>query len=115
MTEGSSTAKEEEDNEVEQGTRKYSREIGNTPGKIKVGRDENRLMNFGPYRKRTYGEVLREEPDYAKFAIKENQGDNQKARFAHWATAFVAETFFAEEEEEQEEEVEEDKMQLIEE
>ena len=62
-------------------------------------RDEDRLMNFGPYRKRTYGEVLRENPMYVKFLIKENQRDNQKARFAHWVMASIVETFFTEEEE----------------
>ena len=34
-----------------------------------------------------------------KFLIKENKRDNQKARFTHWAMAFVVETFFTEDKE----------------
>ena len=65
-------------------------------------------MNFGPYRKNAYGEVLRSNPEYAKYLINVNKRDNQKARFAHWAGAFVVETFFTEDEEQEEEVVRED-------
>ena len=89
MTEGASTAKEEKEEEIERGKREKRRKGGNVSEKVKVGRDENRLVNFGPYRRRTYGEVLREKPGYVKFLTKENQKDDQEARFAHWVMAFV--------------------------
>ena len=73
-------------------------------GKIKVKRDKKRLMNFGPHRKRTYGEVIREEPEYVKSLIKENRRDNRKSRFAHWVMAYIVETFFSRKEEGREEE-----------
>ena len=57
---------------------------------------------------KTYGEVLRTDPRYVKFLIKGNKRDNQKARFAHWAMAFVVETFFTEDKEQEEEVVRED-------
>ena len=65
--------------------------------------DEDRLMNFGPYRMNTYGEALRANPKYVKYLIKVNKRDNQKARFAHWMMAFIVETFFAEDKEQEEE------------
>ena len=65
-------------------------------GKIKVKRGKERLMNFGPHRNRTYGEVLREEPEYVNALIKGNRRDNQKSRFAHWVMAYIVETFFQE-------------------
>ena len=108
MTEGGSTAKEDEEEVGGKGTRMYSREGGGISENLKVKGDENRLMNFGPHRKRTYGEVLREKPGYVEFLIKGNQRDNHQARFAHWVMAFVVETFFSGEEEKQEEEVEEE-------
>ena len=56
----------------------------------------------------TYGEVLRADPEYVKFPIKGNERDNQKARFTHWAMAFIAGTFFAEDKAQEEEVVMED-------
>ena len=73
----------------------------------KVATDGNRFMGVGPYRMSTYGEVLRSNPEYAKYLIKENKRDNQKARFAHWIMAFVVETFFEEDKKEKEEILEE--------
>ena len=103
MSEGASAMKEDEEKEVEREMRKFSRQTGDCLDGIKVGRDEDRLMNFGPYHMKAYGEVLRMDPGYVKFLIKGNQRDNQKARFAHWVTAFIAETFFSEEEEQEDE------------
>ena len=68
----------------------------------------NRLMNFGPYRMNTYGEALRSNPEYAKYLIKENKRDNQKAIFAHWAMAYIIESFFGEDKEKEEAVGEED-------
>ena len=62
--------------------------------KIKVKRDKKRRMNFGPHHEKTYGEVLREEPEYVKALIKENRRDNQKSRFAHWAMAYSGNLLF---------------------
>ena len=79
--------------------RMYQQEEGEELEKIKVKRDKKRRMNFGPHHEKTYGEVLRKEPEYAKSPIKENRRDNQKSRFAHWAMAYIAGTFFSREEE----------------
>ena len=111
MSEVASTKKEGEDEEKEQNPGKIQRQTGNRTERIKAKRDANRLMNFGPYRRGNYGEVLRKDPEYVKKLIKENQRDNQKEIFARWVMAFIAETFFTEEEKEQEEELEEDKPQ----
>ena len=77
----------------------YQQEEGGELEKIKVERDKKRRMNFGPHPEKTYGEVLREEPEYAKALIKENRRDNQKSRLAHWVMAYIVQTFFSREEE----------------
>ena len=48
--------------EIEQEKREHSRETGPSLAKIKVKIEEDRLVNFGPYRMNTYGEALREDP-----------------------------------------------------
>ena len=95
-------------NGVGAGNRRDQSAKGPSFKKIKVVTDENRLMHFGPYRMNTYGAALRSNPEYVKYMIKENKRDNQKARFTHWAMAYIMETFFAEDKEEEAEVVEED-------
>ena len=41
--------------------------------KRKVMADEDRLMGFGHYHMNTYGEVMRYNPEYAKYLIKEGK------------------------------------------
>ena len=82
------------ENDATQETKENSDQKNRGTKKIKLKRNENRLMNFGPYHRNAYGEALRSNPDYAKYLIKENKRDNQKARFTHWAMAFIMETFF---------------------
>ena len=50
-----------------------------------------------------YGEVMQSNPEYAKYLIKENKRDNQKARFTHWVMAFMAEALWGEDKREKEE------------
>ena len=69
-------------------------------------------MNFGRYPTNTYGEVLRTHPEFAESSLKENKRDNRKARFAHWAMAFIMETFFGRDKEKEEEILEEEEAQM---
>ena len=101
MSGGEPTREEVQETESAHETGGISQQKGPSFKKMKVITDENRLVNFGPYRMNTYGEVLRSNPKSAKSAIKENKRDNQKDRFTHWAVAFVMETFFAEGQEEE--------------
>ena len=65
----------------------------------KVVADEGRMMGFGPYHRNAYGEVLGNNPRYARYLIEEGMGDNRQSLFAHWVMSFVAETFFWEDRE----------------